>query len=208
MKSIFLVSIPILTASILQAQTNIGIKAGYNYSTARIYTKNIKQTSQYKNGYSFGLMFKAPFDGALHFSPFVAYNRRGYKYLPSTGSIQEIENTIHYIDIAPGVSFDFPIQTNSAFILGISPVLGFAISGKEKNIFANDSTVTKKMIFNFTNYGLIDVGFNGSIGFRFVNKFLIEASCLLGAADIENNDSNKRRINNRMFNFSLGYYFK
>lgn len=208
MKKIFFISIYIITANILQAQTNIGLKAGYNYSTARVYTKSIKQSNHYKSGYSFGIMFKAPFDGVLHFSPCISYNRRGYEYLPSAGNVQEIQNTIHYIDIAPGISFDFPTQSSAAFILGFSPVLSFAISGEEKNFFQNDSVVTKKMIFNFTNYGLIDIGFNGSIGYRFNRKFLIEASCFLGAANIENNVVRKRKINNRMFNFSMGYYFK
>ncbi len=208
MKNILFISVCIFTINILQAQTNIGFKAGYNYATARVYVENTKQTNQYKSGYGFGIMFKAPFEGVLHFSPYIAYSRRGYKYSPATGNIKEIENTIHYIDIAPGVSFDFPVQSNATFVVGFSPVLGLAISGKEKNIFSNDSAVIKNMRFNFYSYGLVDIGFNGSAGYRFNNKFLIEASCLYGVANIENNNLLKRSISNRMFNFSLGYYFK
>ena len=77
-------------------------------------------------------MFKAPFDGVLHFSPFIAYNRRGYKYLTSTGNIEEIENTIHYVDIAPGVSFDFSVQSNAAFIVGFSPRTWFRNKWKRR----------------------------------------------------------------------------
>ena len=144
MKNIFFLSISILTSDILQAQTKIGFKAGYNYTTARVFVKNIKQNNQYKSGYGFGIMFKAPFEGVVHFSPYIAYNRKGYKYLPASGNIKEIENTIHYIDIAPGLSFDFPVQGNAAFIIGFGPVLGLAISGKEKNIFTNGTNTTKK----------------------------------------------------------------
>lgn len=208
MKNTFFIAIFILTASILQAQTNIGFKAGYNYTTARVYIKSVKQNNQYKSGYGFGIMFKAPFDGVLHFSPYMAYNRRGYKYLPASGNIKEIENTIHYIDVAPGVSFDFPLKGSATFIIGFSPVAGFAISGKEKNIFSNDSAAIKSMTFNFYNYGLFDIAFNGSAGYRFNNKFLIEISCLYGVANIENNVVIKRKISNLMLNFSLGYYFK
>jgi hypothetical protein len=207
MKNFFFISICIFIVNILKAQTNIGFKAGYNYTTARVYVESSKQNSQYKSGYGFGIMFKAPFDGVLHFSPYMAYNRKGYKYFPA-GDIKEIENTIHYIDIAPGVSFDFPLQQNKVFVVGFSPVLSFAISGKEKNQLPNSSVVTKNMKFNFSNYSLVDIGFNGSIGYRFNNKFLIESSCLYGVANIENNDFKNRKISNLMFNFSIGYYYK
>lgn len=207
-KKLLFATLGISISYLLPAQTNIGFKAGYNYSTARVFVKNLKQKTDYMSGYSFGIMFKAPFEGVLHFSPYAAYNRRGYIYFPDSAGLKKIENTIHYIDIAPGVSFDFPTNNNSTFIVGFSPVFGFAISGREKNIFSNDSVTEKKMILNFSNYGVYDIGITANIAYRYGKKFLLEASYYYSFANIENNDLNKRNIQNRMFNISLGYYVK
>jgi Outer membrane protein beta-barrel domain len=207
MKKILTTAISYFILHTVSAQTNLGIKAGYNYSTARVIANGVKQKTQYISGYGAAIMFKTWFDGVLHFSPYIAYNRRGYSYSPDTGAIKQIENTIHYIDVVPILSFDFPINPSQSFIAGFGPVMGFAISGKEKITPVNGLTSEKKMVFSFADYGRYDVGLTANIGYRF-NKYLLEVSYLYSLTDLENNEAIKRDIRNRMFNMSVGYYFK
>ena len=219
MKQLFFACLTITLSTIINAQsktetkappeahTKIAIKAGANMSTARVYQYDEQQESDYISGYGIAILFKAPFEGLLHFSPTLGYNRRGYTYTPKSGTITEYTNTIHYFDMAPMLSFDFPLGENS-FVIAAGPHISFAMAGTEKTISGTTSS-TSKMNFDLSkDYGFIDLGLTGSIGFH-MKKFLVEAGYQLGLTNINNNvETDFRNIQNRMISFQLGYYFK
>lgn len=190
------------------AQTKVAIKGGYTYSTAKVSQYEIAKPSGYNSGYGLGVLFKAPFDGYLHFSPCIMYNRRGFNYKQQSTPDSAFSNTIHYLDIVPALSIDFPTGKQSAFVLSAGFNISVGIAGTEK-LTANGVTTSKKMNFDISsNYGLFDLGLNTSVGYHF-EKFLIEAGYNLGLADINNqHDKDGRNIRNRMLSFSIGYYFK
>jgi hypothetical protein len=207
MKKLFLpVFIFICTASVI-AQTKIAVRGGFNYSTARITQYDIKKPGSYNGGYGLGILFKAPFDGLLHFSPYIAYNLRGYKYNTQRSPDSAFSNTISYIDIVPALSIDFPAGKNS-FVLSGGFNVSVAVAGTEK-ITSGNSSSSKKMKFDISSgYGLFDLGLNTSIGYH-MEKIFVEAGFNLGLADINNEyDKDGRNIRNRMFSFNVGYYFK
>ena len=206
MRKIF-TTVILFSVGAASAQTNIGIKAGYNYSTALVKANGIKQKTHYMSGYGAAIMLKTWFDGVLHFSPYVAYNRIGYSYTPSSGSIKTIENTIQYIDVVPILSFDLPVKPGQTFIIGFGPVVGYALSGKEKNTSATGQVTESKMVFSFGDYGRYDAGINLNAGYR-MNKYLLEVSYRHSLTDLENNEDIIRNIRTRMFNISIGYYLK
>jgi len=189
------------------AKTKLAIKGGANMSTARVYQNDQKLDSKFVTGYGIGLLFKIPFEGKLYFSPNLAYNRRGYTYTPNAGTINEYQNTIHYFDIVPNLSLNLPAGKN-AFVLSAGPHLSVAIAGTEKQTTANN-TSSSKMKFSLSgNYGFLDLGVGGSLGFH-TNKFLIEAGYQMGLANINNNVENDfRNIQNRMFSLQIGYFLK
>jgi hypothetical protein len=189
------------------SHTKIAIKAGVNTSTARVYQNDEQLESKFVSGYGIAILFKSPFEGILHFSPTLGYNRRGYTYTPKSGTITEYTNTIHYFDMVPALSFDFPLGVNS-FVISAGPHISFAIAGTEKTISGTTSS-TSKMNFDLSkDYGYIDMGLNGSIGFH-MKKFLLEAGFQLGLTNINNNvETDFRNIQNRMISLQLGYYFK
>ncbi|MEP6615252.1 MAG: porin family protein [Ginsengibacter sp.] len=191
----------------VNSQSNLGIKAGFNYSTATIIAKGVHQKVQYQVGYGAAIIFKTWFDGVLHFSPYIAYNRRGYAYVPTDGLVSKIENTVHYIDIVPALSFDFPTTSNQTFIVGFGPVVGFAITGKEKITDKNGVLTENKIVFGFGDYGRYDAGLTGNIGYRY-HSYLLEISYLYSLTDLQNNDDIDSDIRNRMLSLSVGYYFK
>jgi Outer membrane protein beta-barrel domain len=192
---------------IVVAKTKLAIKGGANMSTARVYQNDQKLDSKFVPGYGIGLLFKIPFEGHLYFSPNLAYNRRGYTYTPKAGSITEYQNTIHYFDIVPNLSVILPAGKNS-FVVSGGPHLSVAIAGTEKQTIAGN-TSSSNMKFSLSgNYGFIDLGVGGSLGFH-MDKFLIEAGFQMGLANINNNVENDfRNIQNRMFSLQVGYFLK
>lgn len=207
------------------AQTKIAIRGSYDYTTARVHYVNeslgtdVKQPNGYKNGYGIGFLFKIPFDDVLHFSPYICYSKRGYSFKPKADTIAKYDNSIHYIDIVPALSGDFPVgEKKNTLVLSGGPLLGIALSGKEK-ITQNQITTTRKMKFSTDgDYSMFDLGFSFSLGFHTPQMF-VEAGYVIGQANINSNFNvqpnpldpstrDVRNIRNRMLTFSVGYYIK
>lgn len=188
-------------------KTKIAIKAGANMSTARVYQNDVKQGSDFVPGYGIAVLFRVPFEGALYFNPHLAYNRRGYKYTPTSGSITEYQNTIHYFDMVPNLGVYLPVGKNLFAISG-GPHLSIALAGTEKTSTRNSSS-SSKMKFSFdSDYGYVDMGLGGSVGFH-TKSFFIEAALQYGLTNINNNyEIDYRNIRNRMISFNIGYYLK
>ncbi len=192
---------------VVVAKTKVAIKGGANMSTAKVSQNDEKLESKFVQGYGIGLLFKIPFEGHLYFSPNLAYNRRGYTYTPKAGSITEYQNTIHYLDIVPNLSLNLPVGKN-AFVISAGPHLSVAIAGTEKQTTANNTSSAKMEFALSGNYGFIDMGVGGSLGFH-TNRFLLEAGYQMGLANINNNVENDfRNIQNRMFSLQIGYFLK
>ncbi len=207
-------SLVVFTAS--AQTTKIAVKAGWNVSTARVHyvneakSQDIKQPSSFKNGFGIAVLFKTHFDDVLHFSPTIGYNLRGYTYKPTYGDTSKYDNSIHYIDIIPALSADFPVgERKNTLVISAGPQLGFAISGTEK-ITSNGVITSKKMELDpgGSAYGLFDLGVSTGIAFH-TPKIFVEAGYQVGLANINNNyQSDYRNIRNRMLTLSFGYYLK
>ena len=207
MKKLFYFLSVFIFVQSLSAQTKIAVKGGFNYSSARVYINDIKQSATFKAGFGAGLLFKMPFDGLLHFSPYIAYNLRGYKYTTKGAIDTTYDNSIHYIDLVPALSIDIPSGANS-FVISAGPELGIAFSGKEKRTI-NGVTASSKMKFSTDGeYGYFDLGLSTSLGYH-TKHFLVEAGFQFGLANINNDvDLDHRNIQNRMLSLNLGYYIK
>ncbi len=189
------------------AQNKVAIKAGYNYAFVKATYSGVKQPYDAKSGFGVAALIKIPFDGVLHFSPFVGYNMRGFTIKPKTGSIKKEEFTLHYLDIVPALSLDFPVNDN-AFVISAGPYLGITNFGHLKNTDENGAVQSGKIKFGYDSYGWFDVGLSTSIGYH-MKKFFIEAGYTHGFACINNNEEfDGRNIQNRMLSLNFGYYFK
>ncbi|UEG48616.1 PorT family protein [Ferruginibacter lapsinanis] len=216
MKKFYLLLIFTLSIIFVSAQTKIALKAGWNVATARVryvndvYSQNIKQPSSNINGFGLGIMFKTHFDDVLHFSPTISYNMRGYIYNPTYGDTSKYYNTIHYIDITPALSADFPVgERKNTLVLSAGPQLGIAIAGTEKTTTKGGVTSSNKMKLSVDGeYGMFDLGFSSGLAFH-TPKVFVELGYLLGLANINNNyQTDHRNIRNRMISVSFGYYLR
>lgn len=192
---------------VVTTKTKIAIKGGVNMSTARVYQNDVKLDTKSITGYGIGFLFNIPFEGKLHFSPSLAYNKRGYIYTPKSGTITEYQNSIHYFDIVPNLSLYIPVGKNFIAI-SAGPHLSVALAGNEKTSTSTGSS-SSKMIFSLSgNYGFIDLGTGAALGFH-TKKIVVEAAFQLGLANINNNvEADFRNIRNRMLSLQVGYYLK
>lgn len=188
------------------AQTKIALKAGPTYSTSVVTVHGVKQSSSYKPGVGLGVQFDVPFDGPLHFSPYAAYNMRASTtQYAATGA--KVQTTLHYLDLAPGISVHLKAPQENAFVIGFSPVLGLTNFGNRKTTL-NGTTTSEKIKFGYEGIGWFDLGLTGSLGYHF-KKIFIQANYYHGLTNINNNEEfDGTNIKNRMFSLQLGYQLK
>ncbi len=190
----------------VHAQMHTALEVGYTYSTARILVNDAKQKSGYRNGFTSDLLFDIPFEGKLHFSPSLGYHLTGYQAFYDSGNIKHTENNIHFFSISAGLTLNYPSGNKNIFIIGFSPVFSFPFSGKEKSTWRNDSVSNDKLIFAFGNYGLFDLGVKGTIGFK-MKKMIFEVGWFEGLTNLDTSETG-RNIQDRIFSFTIGYFFK
>jgi hypothetical protein len=195
-----------LLSAAARAQTKIAVKAGPNFSTQKVLLYGVKQSSSFKPGVSVGLHFDVPFEGVLHFSPYAAYNMLGSKTnYKATGA--STLTTIHYLQLAPGVSFHFKNGATNAFVIGFNPVLALTRFGKQKTTIGSVTT-TEKISFGYEGIGWFDLGLSGSLGYHF-KKMFVEVNYYNGLTNINNNEEfDGLNIRNRMLSLNVGYFFR
>jgi Outer membrane protein beta-barrel domain len=195
-----------LFSSAAMAQTKIAIKAGPNFSTAKVMVYGVKQSSSFKPGASLGIQFDVPFDGVLHFSPYAAYNTLGSKTnYKATGA--SVQTTIHYLQLAPGFSCHFKAGETNTFVFGFSPVLGLTNFGRQKTT-TGGATTSEKIQFGYEGTGWFDLGLTGSLGYHF-KKMFVEVNYYNSLTNINNNEEfDGISIRHRMLSLNVGYFFR
>jgi hypothetical protein len=208
MKHIFIVLLFATSTYNLFSQTNKwAIRAGYNYTSAKATYAGEMQPVTAKSGFGIAVTTKMDFDGVLHFSPYVGYNMKGFIINPKTGGIKKEEYTIHYFDIAPLLSVDFPVGENTFAISG-GPILGITNFGKQKITTTSNVTSAQKMTFGYGSYGWFDMSLIAGVSYHF-KKMFVETTYTAGLVNINNNEElDGRNIRNRMLSLNIGYYFK
>ena len=211
MKYFITAALAIIVALSCPAQTNFAISAGYNHNTGRVHTKNIQQPTGYVPGYNVTARVKTAFEPPLNFVGLIAYNKRGYTLQPLMGDTINKEISIHYIDLAPILSYDLVSVNKNKLTLFAGPMLGMALSGKQKITEKGtpvNTTTSSPMKFSLTGYyGYVNAAIHSGISFQF-NKIFIEGTYHLGLTSINNDEEvDRTNIKNRGFAINLGYWF-
>ncbi|MEP7164068.1 MAG: outer membrane beta-barrel protein [Ferruginibacter sp.] len=192
----------------VNAQTKLAIKGGFNYSTARAYFNDVKQSTGFVPGGNLAVQLKTAFDGPLHFSPYIAYSTRGFIIKSGNSTGDKTRNFIHYVDVAPVLSLDFATGTDKSLVIGFGPIASLAVGGKEKTTISGVTSSAKMHFSTSKDYGLFDLGLHSSVGWH-LKKLFVEAAYQYGFASINNNeDHDKRNIRNRTFSLNIGYYIR
>ena len=204
----------------LQAQVNIGIKAGPTYSTWRgdatssmndmiDVTNGILQTKG-KTGFFAGATAAIPLGGIVSIEPGVMYAQKGYELsgdysidkLDFVGINASAKVNSHYID----VPLLLKVEPSKGFQIFAGPQVSFLVKSDMKvdagalgfSFFKRTMDITDQM-------NSIDVGLTGGLGYQFNNGFSLSASYDHGLSRLDKNENFKAY--NQAVKVGVGFTF-
>lgn len=207
----------LLTSTLLICLTGFSqyktfIFAGVQGNNAKYSIGGIKQNTSFKIGGQAGIGMKIPFEGRLSFVPAVFYSMKGYKVkynqsspFPDATAINNSTN-IHCVEIAALLQHDFSTDPNHFFIR-IGPSLDFQLFGQETFQTNTNTTVDRKMPFDYDKYGHYSGNAHAHFGYETEKGFFVSAQYTFGLASINNYDLGPQ-IRHRDIGISVGFYLK
>lgn len=116
----------ISTASVANAQTSFGIKAGYNYTSL----KNVevaKDLLDQKSGYHFGILLNAKLPFGLAIQPELLYSKKGGK-IEMPLNIPSVDLSLGYLELPVNLQWGFDIAGILRPHVQAGLYLGYAIT--------------------------------------------------------------------------------
>ena len=200
---------------IVNSQVRTAVFGGGQLTSAKYLIEDREQSTHSKPGFMLGAGLKVPFENKLSFFPAVYYSLKGYKVdfnaqaFPPAKNALNNNTTIHSIEIAPLLQFDFS-KNPSHFFFRLGPSIDVVMSGKESfdtlNTMGARETVNREMKFSYINYGKISAALNGHIGYQAANRLMIFAHYAHGIGSMNNADYGPRIVH-RIYGISLGWLF-
>ena len=155
----------------LQAQWNIGIKAGTNFSWIN-YDAAFNQRLidlDLKIGYMGGLTIQNFSQPNIGLQMEVLYIQKGFKTRLDSISLIQYERTIDYLTF-PALMHVYAGKKRFNFSLMLGPYISYAIASEEVYT-ENGSSIVEKYTFNREHDNRFEFGLQGGIGFRNTFKF-------------------------------------
>lgn len=197
------------------AQVQFAFFAGPQITSANYLVNDVKQPAQYKHGWMGGVAAKVEFDNQLYFFPSVYYSLKGYKVIlnspafPPTEFASNNNTTIHTIEIAPLLHYDFN-KKEQHFFIRLGPAVDFAVQGTEKfdtiGVSGIKANVKRSMVFSFTEYGRYTAQAIIHFGYETKNHLMVFAFYEYGFGSMNNADYGPK-IFHRIAGVSLGWLF-
>jgi opacity protein-like surface antigen len=215
MKKSMLVLCTLLLCATITAQTEkvkIGVKAGLNIASLT-FDENELESSQ-KTGFTAGIMAEIPLAKNFSVQPEVLYSQQGMKFSYSdidvANSSYESTITLNYLNI--------PIMLKYYVLKGLSvqagPQIGILLKSNNKyqdNFLGYDNHEN----YNLSDYtNAFDTSVNLGVGYQFKDKFYVDLRYNISYSDVfkEANSNGNYVINsdmrNRVFQITIGYFFK
>ena len=198
--------------SIEAQKPRYGIFGGPQITSAKFKINGDELSKDYVAGLQLGLNMKVPFENNLYFSPALYYSHKGYKIRFNQPSLQpsllakETRTSIHTIELAPLLQYDFS-KKPSHFFIRIGPAIDFAFFGWERYTQHDGKKVSEQMKFStehyygpFTAQGVLHFGYESA------NGITVFAQFAEGMGSMSNTDGGPT-IKHRVAGLSLGWYF-
>lgn len=212
---LFVVILAISATSTLQAQ-EIGIKGGANFANILVKDNDETYSDDFKSllGFHAGVTVDFPFTDMLAFQTGALLSGKGFKVEDEDKDYDiAIKHTtsIMYIDVPLHLKATFGSDDLKIFALA-GPYIGIGLSGKAKSeiTFAGETEKDEEDLkFGSTeedDLKRLDYGVSVGAGIE-INQITIGATYNLGLANLAPVSENGYKINNRVFQISVGYKF-
>ncbi|MGC4234108.1 MAG: porin family protein [Niabella sp.] len=215
---LLMASLSIITVT-SQAQVQIGVRAGVNFSNiSGTYEDGDKiEDNKLLPGFHAGITFDIPVADEFAIQPGLLFSTKGVHYKDGDDSYKTIP---YYAEIPVNFLYK-PELGKGHLLLGVGPYVAYGLGGKWKFKY-NGETESGKLKFKDDisdddwdslrdYYGKpLDFGGNLLAGYEFSNKLSLQLNAQLGMANItpkyngEKTDANTKNIG---FGISLGYKF-
>src|SRR5438045_532117 len=178
-KTIISFLISVITCCNGIAQAKICFFAGPQTSTARYTIRDVKQSTEFKYGFSAGMGMKVDFENRLYFFPAISYSNTGYKVKfnrpasPPDSSAKDNNTSINQVDVDVQLQFDLGNQPNH-FFLRVGTSFNIIVSGKEKFHLNTGETINRNMKLGlYGPYGRLLVSFVTALGYETSSGFYV-----------------------------------
>lgn len=193
------------------SQARLTFFGGAQLTTAQYSVNDIKQTTDYKQGYMGGLALRVPWDGNLFFYPALYYSLKGYKVTlkdqayPPDSSATNDNTTLHTVELAPLLQLNLSKNPSHVFIR-FGPAIDYNVKGTETFDTKNGGSVTRAMPFSYWDYGFVTASGIFHLGFEAKGGFQMFAFGEYGLGNLNNADYGPS-ITHLVAGFSLGWIF-
>ena len=189
-KLTFMIAAMLLVATVVNAQTSFGVKAGVNASN--VYGENVKNTDA-KIGFHAGVT------ADFHFTPNVAIqtgllaSTKGYSF---NGSELKYSANPIYLEVPVHLAYKVDVTPGTRIVFHGGPYVAYGIAGK----------VSGEDVFDKDGFGMkrFDTGAGFGVGAE-LGSFILDLGYNIGLVDISERSANK--VKNQNAYFSVGYKF-
>ncbi|KAA9039577.1 PorT family protein [Ginsengibacter hankyongi] len=200
----------LLTASLLSAQTKVGIQAGASFANVTIKAAGISISPKLKTGITAGLFLDVPLSENFGFQPALNFVQKGYEI--KDGTVKDHVN-LNYIEVP--LNFVYNAGKSHGFFIGAGPSIALGLSGRDKytdSDFPDDNSNDKVKFGSDTDeLKQMDLGANAMAGYKSAGGFIISANYNLGFTDISNGDQTnpdeQGTIKNKYFSIRISFMF-
>lgn len=197
-----------MTLGYANAQTQFGIKGGYN--NAKITTDESGTTTKGLSTFNAGLVADIGITDMFSVRTGLDLQGKGAKWSSSLGTA-----TVNplYLELPVTFTVNFPVGANTALYAGAGPFVGVGVGGKLKTTgtfwgLADGSRNLKFGNENGDDLKKVDAGLNVAGGLKFNEKFGLHVQYGIGLVNTAPKaDADTRKNNTRTFGVSGIFYF-
>lgn len=176
------------------SKAQVRVFAGPQYATSKYTIRNVKQDTEFKQGFLAGIGLTTQVEGPLYFAPSLYFSQKGYKVtsynLPSIPPNEDARNndvTLRSIVLTPLLQFNLSKSDRFAFVR-IGPGFDISFSGRETFDSAGVKTIDRNMTFSSTAYSPATAFFNVQLGYELANGLSVLAHYEHGLSSLNNRD--------------------
>lgn len=207
-----LLTLLLLFATTASAQ-RIGIEAGVNFANQTLsyddpFLGDERESGDERTGLKLGVVLDYQLEPGFYFQPGLYYSQKGFE---DFGGIDEVR--IDYLELPLNLLFKAGNSRTGRFFAGGGPYLGFALGGEGELQNGRDFDVNVGEDID-DEVDFIDAGLNLTVGYELPMGVFFRANAALGLANVAPDDLvdnvpvDDYRVRNRVFAFTIGYFFR